>query len=165
MPGQGQRLTPCKGYGGACKSFLSGTGEEETGKGLPGLPFPGFPREASRVAQFLKLLGSHDSIRCSINRARARPLTSRRSEDIFPGDMVEAGNSTGPPGDPLLIQVESGTYGGSIRAEGAQQGPPNTQCPFPTRGKWEGNVPRAGCFAAESSLARGRCHPRGWWLQ
>lgn len=67
--------------------------------------------------------------------------------------MVEAGNSTGPPGDSLLIQVESGTYGGSIRVGGAQQGPPNTQYPFPTRSRWEEKVPHAlGVLQLEAAL-------------
>lgn len=53
---------------------------------------------------------------------------------------MEAGNSTRPPADFLLIQVDLGTYRVSMR--GSSAGKPKL-LPFTTRGSWEANKPHA----------------------
>lgn len=54
---------------------------------------------------------------------------------------MEAGNSSRPPADFCLIQVELSTYRVSMR--GSSAGIPKYTVPFTTRGRWEANTPHA----------------------
>lgn len=64
---------------------------------------------------------------------------------------MEAGNSSRPPADFCLIQVELSTYRVSMR--GSSAGIPKYTVPFTTRGRWEANTPHAlGVWQLQTTL-------------
>lgn len=64
---------------------------------------------------------------------------------------MEAGNSSRPPADFCLIQVELSTYRVSMR--GSSAGIPKYTVPFTTRGRWEANTPHAlGVWQLKTTL-------------